>query len=65
MSDDSENEQQLVEYLKQRGHSQGDVDKILKRLADHDEETFRHSVFDSIESGSFNLEAIIKEALEE
>ena len=65
MSDDSENEQQLVEYLKQRGHSQADIEKIVKRLADHDQEMFRQSVFDSIESGSFNLEAIIKEALDE
>ena len=65
MSDGNDNEQQLVDYLKQRGHSQADIDKILKRLADHDEQTFRQSVFDSIEGGSFDLEAIIKEALEE
>jgi hypothetical protein len=55
---------QLVEYLKQRGHSDEEVAKILARIAEYDKDTVRQSVFDSIDQGQFDLDAIIKEALE-
>ncbi|MBP87358.1 MAG: hypothetical protein CMJ64_11660 [Planctomycetaceae bacterium] len=54
----------LIEFLQQRGHSQEEIDKIMKRLAEHDAESMRESIFDSIAGGSFNLDEIIKQALE-
>jgi predicted DNA-binding protein (UPF0278 family) len=55
----------LVEFLQQRGHSQEEIDKIVKRLAEHDAASMRQSIFDSIAGGSFNLDAIIEQALED
>lgn len=55
----------LTEFLQQRGHSPDEIEKIVKRLADHDASEMRQSVFDSIAGGSFNLDDIIKQALED
>jgi len=60
----SENDDRvLIEFLQLRGHSKEEIDKIVKRLADHDASEMRQSVFDSIAGGSFNLDDIIKRAL--
>lgn len=55
----------LIEFLQQRGHSPEEIEKIAKRLADHDASEMRQSVFDSIAGGSFNLDDIIRQALED
>lgn len=55
----------LVEFLTQRGYSQTEVDKILVRLAVHDQKMTSDSIFDSIGQGSLSLDDIIREALEE
>ena len=55
----------LVEFLKLRGHSEEEIEKIVARLAMHDESMLRQSVFDSIEAGTFNLDELIKSALVE
>jgi hypothetical protein len=54
----------LAEFLQQRGHSEEEIAKITKRLAEHDVESMRESIFDSIAGGTFNLDDIIKQALE-
>ena len=53
----------LAEFLQQRGHSEAEIAKITKRLAEHDAESMRQSIFDSIAGGTFNLDDIIKQAL--
>lgn len=54
---------ELVDYLKRRGHSQGEVDQILANLQQRENDVLRQSIFDSIAAGNFDLEEIIKQAL--
>ncbi|MBC8354945.1 MAG: hypothetical protein H8E66_23450 [Planctomycetes bacterium] len=63
MSDDED--KILEEFLQQRGHTEEEVAKITKRLAARDAESMRESIFDSIAGGTFNLDDIIKQALED
>lgn len=56
---------QLVSWLQDQGHTEAEITKILAKLDQYDEKTIRESVFDSIDSGQFDLTALIKEALEE
>lgn len=58
-------EASLTDFLRLRGHNDDDIQKILAKLAERDSLTARESVFDSIEAGTFNLDAIIREALEQ
>jgi hypothetical protein len=53
----------IKNWLADRGHNAEEVEKIMKRLEQFDETTVRDSIFDSIETGGFDMEAIIKEAL--
>lgn len=54
---------QLVAWLEDQGHSPEEIQKILEKVAEYDQRTAHESVFDSIESGAFDLSAIIDEAL--
>ena len=54
----------LISFLRQRGQSQEEIDAIVRRLAEHDATAMRASIFDSIDGGSFDLDEIIKAALE-
>lgn len=62
MSDDED--KILADFLQQRGHTEDEIAKITKRLAEHDAESMRESIFDSIAGGTFNLDDIIKQALD-
>jgi len=53
----------LIAFLRQRGHSEQEIETIVKRLAEHDATEMRSSIFDSIDGGTFDLDKIIKEAL--
>ena len=55
--------QRFVEWLKQKGHSAEEIVKILAKVKQYDREMNVDSVMDSIAGGSFNLQAIIDEAL--
>jgi hypothetical protein len=61
----SDNQNELIEFLRGAGHSPADVEKIMARLERYDFETQHDSIMDSIGSGSIDLAAIIKEALGE
>lgn len=61
----SDNNDELLEYLRSAGHSPADIEKIVARLQRYDFETQHDSIMDSIGSGSIDLAAIIKEALGE
>ncbi|MEN0110535.1 MAG: hypothetical protein AAF805_07400 [Planctomycetota bacterium] len=54
---------QLVAWLQDRGHSAEEIDRILAKVAEYDDRTARESVFDSIETGGFDLQGLIDEAL--
>ena len=53
----------IVDWLKQRGYQEGEIAKIMARLADHDDKTIHEAVFDSIGRGTMSLDDIIREAL--
>jgi hypothetical protein len=60
---ESSSHEAVVEWLKRKGHSQEEIEKILKRLRQYDRETNVDSVMDSIAAGTFNLQQIVDEAL--
>ena len=56
---------EVADWLRQRGHTDREIDKILERVERYEQETEVDSVMDSIERGSFNIGAIIRDALAE
>lgn len=63
--DTMNDDETLVAYLHGQGCNEEDVRRVLEKLQRHDQETFRDSVFDSIERGSFDLQSIIEESKDE
>jgi hypothetical protein len=57
--------EELVAWLTERGHSPEEITKILAKVEQYDAETVSGSIFDSIDSGDFDIAAIIDEALGE
>jgi hypothetical protein len=55
----------VVEFLQGRGYTPAEIDKILAKLDAYDEKTINDAVFDSIGRGTFTLDEIIRQALEE
>ncbi|MEM6331020.1 MAG: hypothetical protein AAF790_12315 [Planctomycetota bacterium] len=55
---------QLVSWLEDQGHSEAEIAKVLARVDDYDRRTVHESVFDAIDSGSLDLESIVREALD-
>jgi len=62
---DHQQHAQLIVWLENQGHSSEEIEKILAKVDEYDKQTVHESVFDSIESGKFNLADIIEEALAE
>ena len=56
---------EIKNWLADRGHTAEEVDKIMRRLEQFDETIVRDSIFDSMETGGFDMEAIIQQALAE
>ena len=56
---------EITQWLADRGHAPDAIEKIMKRLEQYDAQTVRDALFDSIETGGFDIEAVIQEALEE
>ena len=56
---------QLIAWLEDQGHSPAEVERVLAKVAEYDRRTVHDSVFDAIESGAFDLQTIVREALEE
>jgi len=54
---------QLVAWLKEQGHSHVEIEKIMAKVAEYDAQTLRESIFDSINSGHIDLSALVREAL--
>jgi hypothetical protein len=54
---------ELTEYLRGLGQTDAEIDKILARVRQYEVETQHDSIMDSIGNGTFDLAALIKEAL--
>ena len=63
--DQDEDYTELTEFLKNRGHSPKEIEKIIVRVRRYERETQLDSIMDSIGKGTLNLEGLIKEALGE
>ncbi|HEX3725706.1 MAG TPA: hypothetical protein VHV08_05660 [Pirellulales bacterium] len=56
---------EIRQWLADRGYPPAAVDKILERLDQYDMRVNHDSVFDAMEAGEFDMDALIKEALNE
>lgn len=56
---------QLADFLRERGHSEEELVKIIARVKDYEQETQTDSVMESIGAGNLDLVSIINEALNE
>lgn len=57
--------QELIEWLRSQGHNDQQIELILAKVEDYDNQTMHESIFDSIDNGAFDIAALIDEALEE
>lgn len=60
-----DNNKLLIRYLSEQGATWPEIERVISKLQEHDRKTFHDSVFDSIASGSFNLQEFIGEATNE
>ncbi len=60
-SDPREND--LLKWLREQGHGDREIERIMLKVKEYDDRTVRESVFDSLESGSFDIAKLIDEAL--
>lgn len=58
-------DEDLLNHFKSQGLSQTEIDKIFEKLQEYDSSVFRQSIFDAIETGSFDLRSVIDEAMGE
>ena len=65
MTDQNERYPGLTGWLRQRGHSDEEIDKILVHVRRYEEQIQTDSVMDSIAAGRFDIAKIIDEALGE
>ena len=56
---------EIQEWLSQHGYSEEQIAKILVKLDDFDSKVNRESVFDAIETGELDMDALIKDALKD
>ena len=54
---------ELIQWLKSRGHNDHEITLILAKVAEYDRQTISESIFDSIDSGDFDIATLIDEAL--
>ncbi len=54
---------ELTEYLRSLGHSDAEIESILVRVRQYEVEVQHDSIMDSIGNGTFDLAALIKDAL--
>jgi hypothetical protein len=54
---------EIAQWLSERGYPPEAIQRILQRLDQFDEKINRESVFDAMETGELDMDALIKEAL--
>ncbi len=62
MEQSDDTKQQVVEFLKERGHNHDEIHRIIAALEQYDEKTIRDAIFDSIGSG-LNINDLITDTL--
>jgi hypothetical protein len=55
---------ELIAWLEGQGHTPGEIEKVMTKVAEYDAQTVRESIFDSISSGTIDIERFVREALE-
>ena len=58
---DEEDFEALTEHLKSQGCDEQEILQILNRVREFDRQMIHQSVFDSIATSSFNIDAVIDE----
>ena len=58
----SHENRELILALQERGLDEAEIQQILAELKEYDQRTLHSSVFESIESGSFDILAKVREA---
>lgn len=58
-------DEELLNHFKSQGLEQAEIEKIFEKLQAYDSSVFRQSIFDAIETGGFDLRAVIDEAMGE
>ena len=61
----SDQRPEIRQWLAERGYPPAAIDKILERIDQYDVRVDRESVFDAMEAGEFDMDALIKDALKE
>jgi hypothetical protein len=61
----SQERPEITDWLVERGYPPAAIAKILERLQQFDSRTQRESIFDAMETGELDMDAIIKDALKE
>jgi hypothetical protein len=56
---------EIQQWLAERGHPPAAIEKILQRLDRFDSKINRDSVFDAMDTGELDMDALIKDALKE
>ena len=56
---------EIRQWLADRGYPPAAIEKILERLDQYDSRINRESVFDAMDAGDFDMDALIKDALKE
>lgn len=63
MTENDPRHQELIDWLKSQGHSDLQIGRILAKVAEYDNQTLHESIFDSIDTGDFDIASLIDEAL--
>ena len=63
MTDIPQNREELVGWLRERGHTPDEIEKILAKVDEYDSQAVRESIFDSVDDGTFDFAKLIEEAL--
>ncbi len=61
----NKDQQEIRQWLAEREHSPEEVEQIMKQLENYDAQAVRDSIFDSIDTGQFDIEQVIAEALKQ
>ncbi|MGY8767003.1 MAG: hypothetical protein ACKVH8_01065 [Pirellulales bacterium] len=56
---------ELTEFLRSQGHTDEEIKRILIKVQEHDLDSRVDSIMDSIDSGDFDIQKIIQEALKD
>ena len=57
----SEKHTEVIAWLRERGHTEREIGKIMDRVREYDKNTSADSIMDAIANGTFNIAAIIDE----